>query len=187
MPMNDGALLRLEAAQQDMRDAYAWGGTGVAVSALAWTTAGAVSMVKSPQHAVWALLIGGMLIHPVSTLLEKALGRRGQHAAGNPLASLAAANTVWLIACLPLAYVVSLQQTEWFFPAMLLVIGGRYLTFALLFGVRLYWALGIALIATACGLVALAANTTLGAFAGAAVEAVFATVLLWRARGDRRG
>lgn len=184
--MNDERFLRLDAAQQDMREAYAWGGTGVAVSALAWATAGAVSLFQTPQHAVWALLIGGMLIHPVSTLLEKAVGRRGQHATGNPLASLAGANTVWLIACLPLAYAVSWQRTEWFFPAMLLVIGGRYLTFALLYGVRLYWALGLALIATACGLVALAANATLGAFAGAAVEALFATLLLWKARVERR-
>ena len=64
-------------AQQDMRNAYYDGATGMLVSAVAWYAAATVSLLVSLQNAVWALFIGGMLIHPVSVLLTKALGRTG--------------------------------------------------------------------------------------------------------------
>ncbi len=62
-------------------------------------------------------------------VLLKALGRSGKHSPSNPLGSLALATTFWLILSCLLAYAVSLCRIAWFFPAMLLAIGGRYLTF----------------------------------------------------------
>jgi uncharacterized membrane protein (UPF0136 family) len=47
--------------------------------------------------------------------------------------------------CLPIAFGLSLQYTEWFFQGMLLIIGGRYLTFSSIYGIRLYWILGAVL------------------------------------------
>lgn len=161
-----------------MRRAYASGGAGVLASSLAWCVAGIVAWWMSPEQAVWALFIGGMLIHPLGVLLCKLMRRSGQHAAGNPLASLAAGNTLWLIFSLPLAYVVSLHRLEWFFPAMLLIIGGRYLTFHLMFGLRLYWALGLTLAAAAYLLVSMKASPMIGAFVGSAIEMGFAIALL---------
>ena len=104
-----------------------------------------MSLGDSPERGVWALLIGGMLIHPASVLLVKGLGRSGKHSPGNPLGSLALAATFWLVLSCVLAYVVSILRIEWFFPAMLFVIGGRYLVFATIFGTRTYWACGAAL------------------------------------------
>ena len=54
-------------------------------------------------------------------------------------------NTIWMIMCIPLAYGLSIQRTEWFFQAMLLIIGGRYLTFSTIYGSKLYWLLGVSL------------------------------------------
>ena len=85
------------------------------------------------------LFIGAMLIHPASVLISKIFGRPGNHSKGNTLGALAWASTLWLIFSLPLAYAVSLLRIEWFFPAMLLVIGGRFLVFGSLFGMRTYW------------------------------------------------
>lgn len=165
-------------AQADMRAAYAGGGLGMLTSSLAWCTAGGVAWIESPSAAVIALLIGGVLIHPVATLLEKAVGRSASHAKGNPLASLAMASTAWLILSLPLAYVVSLYRTEWFFPAMLFVIGGRYLTFSTLFGSRIYLVCGAALAAAGVLLVKFHATAITGAFTGSAIEAIFAFLIL---------
>lgn len=71
-----------------------------------------------------------------------------------------------------------MQKLEWFFPAMLLMIGGRYLTFATLYGMRLYWALGLAL--GAAGVVLGRASTPVQwrAAAGAAIAAIFALACL---------
>lgn len=165
-------------AQVDMRQGYCSGGAGILASALAWSAAAGVAVLGSAQNAVWALLIGGMLIHPVAVLICKLLRARGAHTKGNPLGQLAGASTFWLIFCLPLAYALSLQELGWFFPAMLLVIGGRYLVFATLYGMRLYWALGLTLAAAGFALGYLAAPAHVVAVTGAALEAVFAIIFL---------
>lgn len=98
---------------------------GVLAPGATWWPAAGVSRSRSPCHAIWALLIGGCLIHPLAASLFKLLGARGAHRRGNPLSGLAAASTVGLILSLPLAYGLSQQRVEWFFLAILCVIGGR--------------------------------------------------------------
>lgn len=171
------ASLSIAEAQHNMRHSYLSGAPGIFASALAWFAAAMVALQVSPEKAVIALFIGGMLIHPVGVLLAKALGRPGSHAKGNPLGRLAMESTVLMILCLPIAFAVSKLQMQWFFPAMLLVIGGRYLTFATLFGMRIYWALGAALVASAYLLAVLKASAAAGALAGSLVEMVFATII----------
>lgn len=165
-------------AQSDMRSSYCSGGAGVLASALAWLAAAIATLQVTPQQAVWVLFIGGMAIHPVANVICKLLGSSGKHSKGNPLAALAGASTLWLIFSLPLAYVVSLYRIEWFFPAMLLVIGGRYLTFSMLFGMRVYWLLGLSLAAAGYLLGRSLASPTIAAFTGASIEAVFAIFIL---------
>lgn len=185
--------MSISEAQADMRRGYFSGGDGILASAIAWSVATAFAVSSSAQKAVWALLIGGMLIHPVSVVVCKLLGARGTHTKGNPLSQLAAASTFWLIFCLPLAYVLSLRKPEWFFPAMLLIIGGRYLVFATLYGMHLYWALGLALAAAGFALGYLAAPVHVAAATGAALEVIFGVICLvqhrrWmRDKGYRAG
>ena len=173
-------------AQQDIRHAYFNGAPGMLASATAWFIAGLFAVYATPQHAVIALFVGGVCIHPVGVLLTKAFGRAGSHARGNPLGPLALESTGWLIFSLPLAFVVSRCNADWFFPAMLLIIGGRYLTFATLFGMRVFWVCGATLGAAAYLLVTLHAQMPIGAFTGAAIEAVFALIILAGVKRDRR-
>lgn len=168
--------LSVKDAQSDMRQGYYSGATGILASALVWFGAAGVAALSSPQKAMWTLLIGGMFIHPLGLLLCKLLGARGAHAKGNPLGLLAGASTFWLIFCLPIAYLLGTNQPGLFFPAMLLIIGGRYLVFATLYGMRLYWALGLMLAAAGFALAALRASVLAGATVGAVVEIVFAVV-----------
>ena len=175
--------MTLSHAQAQMRAGYGSGWTGIAASALAWAVAAAVAWYGSAQQAIWALLVGGMLIFPVSLLLCRLLRLPGTHPKGNPLGQLAGASTFWLIFNLPVAWLLGQQQPAWFFAAMLLVIGGRYLVFATLYGLRLYWVLGLALAAAGFGLAAAAASAGVIAAAGAVIEAVFAVAC---AIGHRR-
>ena len=80
-------------AQADMRSGYFSGVPGMAVSGVAWLTAGAV----------------------------------------------AAEGTFWFLAGIAIACGMHFLRVEWFFPAMLLPVGGRYLTFQSLYGMRAYW------------------------------------------------
>ena len=163
-------------AQADMRQGYYSGATGILASALAWSVAAGVAAFGSDQQAVWALLIGGMLIFPVGLLICKLMGARGSHTKGNPLGQLAGASTFWLIFSLPLAYALGLQVSGWFFSAMLLIIGGRYLVFATLYGMHLYWALGLSLAAAGFALGSSAAPALVAAASGAALELIYAII-----------
>ena len=170
-------------AQEQMRHAYFGGAPGMLVSAMVWAAAGAVATGGAFTQAMWTLFVGGMAIHPLGLLLAKALGRPGG-ARGNPLERLAFESTITMILALPLAWAVSTLRAEWFFPAMLLVIGGRYVVFASIYGLRLYWACGAVLVAAAYGAAVLRLAPAPAAFAGSAIEAVFALALFARMRGQ---
>ncbi len=170
-------------AQEQMRHAYFGGAPGMLVSALVWAAAAVVDANGPFTNAVWTLFIGGMAIHPLGLLLAKALGRPGS-AKGNPLERLAFECTLTMIAVLLPAWLVSTLHESWFFPTMLLIIGGRYVVFATIYGSRLYWAVG-ALLACAAWLAIVWHLPSLAAVvAGSAIEAVFALVLFVRSRGQ---
>jgi len=181
----DSAAFTIAAAQRDMRHAYLDGAPGVLTSGTAWFIASMVCILQSPRQAVWVLFVGGMLIHPVALVLLKLLGRPATHARGNPLGALALSTTIWMILALPLAYGVSILRIDWFFPAMLFVIGGRYLTFSTLYGMRIYLLFGAVLALAGYALASLGASAAAGAFAGAAIEAGFGAFMLVTARRER--
>lgn len=156
-----------------MRAAYFGGATGAIASATAWLSAALVVTFVGPGSGIVTLIFAGMLIFPVSVLLSKVLGRTGKHAKNNPLAPLAIYGTIWMLLCIPIALGASLHRIEWFFPAMLLVIGGRYLTFQTLYGSRIYLAFGASLVVASVVLATLQASTHVAAYAGALIEYVF--------------
>ncbi|TDE15547.1 DUF7010 family protein [Dyadobacter psychrotolerans] len=134
--------LSVKAAQQEMRENYFNGATGVLVSGLVWLTASAVTYSSSNKHGIWTLLIGGALIHPISLLVNKLLGIKESHSQTNPMGALAMEGTLFMLLTIPLAYVLSFQKPEWFFQGMLLIIGGRYLTFQTIYGNKVFWVFG---------------------------------------------
>ena len=137
--------MNIAEAQRDMRLAYYSGATGALASGLVWLAAGAVSHFAAPVFGVAALYAGGMFIFPISVLFSRLAGCTGKHSPRNPLARLALESTVYMLLCFPVALVVFLYNSAWFFPAMLLNIAGRYLTFQTMYGLRLYWLYGAAL------------------------------------------
>lgn len=173
---------RLADAQADMRAGYFCGAPGIAASAAAWLAASAVAFFASSSAAVWTLLVAGAFIHPMSVLLTKALGQVGAHQPGNPMARLALESTFWLLAGIAVAFGMSVLRLEWFFPAMLLIIGGRYLTFQTVYGLSTYWVLGAALCAAGIALALVRAPVALSALTGGLIEVVFASVVFIQAK-----
>jgi hypothetical protein len=170
-------MMSIAEAQRDMRFAYFNGATGAVTSATAWLIAALVASFVSSTAGIVALIIGGMLIFPVSVLLCKAVGRPGKHSKGNPLAPLAIEGTIWMLLSIPIAVGAAFHKPEWFFPAMLLVIAGRYLSFATLYGMRVYWAFGATLALAAVALLMSEAPVVSGAFSGAVIEYAFGIAL----------
>lgn len=126
----------------------------------------------------------GALVSGAIWLVARLAGGSGKHAPANPLARLAMEGTVYMLLCLPVAVVVFLYNSAWFFPAMLLNIAGRYLTFQTLYGMRTYWLLSATLVLGAVALVLSGAGPAAGALVGGGVEIVFAVVLFLTHRAE---
>jgi hypothetical protein len=170
-------MQNIQDAQRDMQEGYAYGSPGIVASGLIWLLSSLAVQYYAPQQAVWTLIIGGMFIYPLGTLFEKLLGHRGGHAKGNPLGNLAMEGTIWMIMCIPLAYGLAQLKVEWFFQGMLMIIGGRYLTFASIYGTRLYWVLGALLGLAAYGLFSFNLGAFTSALSGAVIEIGFGSVM----------
>lgn len=170
-------MLSILDAQKDMRTAYFDGAPGVLCSGLAWLTAALVAWLVTPKAGITTLIFGGMFIFPASVVLCKILGRTGKHNKENPLAGLAIEGTIWMLLSIPIAIGAALYRPEWFFPAMMLTIAGRYLTFKTLYGMRIYWVFAVALVVFSFALLAAHAPVFSGAFAGATIEIVFALII----------
>ena len=122
-------------AQADMRSGYFSGVPGMLVSGVVWLTAGAVAVLASDKAAVLVLLVGGMVIHPLSVVF-----------------------------------------------ARLLLVGGRYLTFQTLYGLRAYWVLGGVLCCAGLAMALARIPVPVAALAGGVIEVLFASFLFTRAR-----
>lgn len=129
-------------AQEDMRISYFGGGPGVLASGVVWLASGVTAILFTEKTSVLVFFFGGMFIHPIGILLSKLLKRTGQHKKGNPLSTLALESTFLLFIGLFIAYSVMYVRPNWFFPVMMLIIGGRYLLFSSIYGMRIYWLLG---------------------------------------------
>lgn len=172
----------IQQAQQDMRTAYGFGSTGILSSGLVWLISAIAVNQFNTNTGIWTLIIGGMMIVPLSMLIGKLAGISGSHTNGNPLGKSAMEGTVWMIMCIPLALGLSLVRPEWFFQGMLMIIGGRYLTFASLYGMRIYWLLGALLAAAATVLFVTQSGAFYSALTGAFTEIIFGSFLLARFR-----
>jgi hypothetical protein len=62
-------------AQKDMRYGFLGGGVGMFVSGTIWLFSGIIALNGNTNQAIWALLIGGALIAPISGVITKVLGR----------------------------------------------------------------------------------------------------------------
>lgn len=168
----------IETAQADMRKSYANGTIGILASGNIWLIAAIVTAQLSVKHGIWALLIGGMFIHPVSVVVGKFFGVSGTHQKGNPLGLLAMETTIFMLMCIPLAFLLSIQHTEWFFQGMLMIIGGRYLIFKSIYGIKSYWILGTILALAAFTLFSFKAPSLISAITGSLIEISFGIYML---------
>jgi hypothetical protein len=164
--------------QEDMRRGYLWGATGIMTSGLVWLAAGLAAYFYDARSAIWVLFIGAGFIVPISNLIDRILGAPGKHSQGNRLSVLALETTIFMLMCLPLAYGLALYRIDWFFPAVLMVIGGRYITFGTIYGTPIYWLLGALLGLGAMLAYLKAAPPHVSALLGAAIELVFGAALL---------
>lgn len=135
----------IASAQREMRQAFLGGAVGQSVSALLWLGGGLFALTHGPRVAMLFVALAGMFIFPVTRMLLKLMGERGD-APGNPLMGLGWQVAIPAALLLPLVFAATAYRETWFFPALLVAIGAHYLPFAFLYGMRHFLALGAAMI-----------------------------------------
>lgn len=133
--------MQIDQAQRDVRVVYVGGFIGQLVSGVLWLTAAAVGTFSSATAAVAILLLGGILIFPVTMLCLRLTGRPASLPAGHPMAGLATQIAFTVPLGLLVALAVTGYRLEWFFPAAMVIVGAHYLPFVFLYGMRHYAAL----------------------------------------------
>lgn len=170
--------MKFSEAQADMRKSYLGGATGAFASGMVWLTAGVIALLSTTQASILVFFFGGMLIHPLGILLSKALKRSGKHNKNNPLSTLALESTFILFTGLFIAFVMLQPRPNWFFPIMLLIIGGRYLVFNSIYGMRVYWVFGGILILAGFSGIFFDTPFYMMALVGGAIEILFSFIIM---------
>jgi len=169
--------MNFKEAQEEMRLAYLNGATGIFTSGIIWLIAGITAIYATNQTSIMVFFFGGMLIHPLSVVLDKILGYSGKHSKENPLGRLALESTILLFIGLFIAYTIFFKNANFFYPIMLLTIGGRYLIFQTIYGLRWYWILGVVLIGGGVFGILFDLPIHQGAILGGVIELVFSFII----------
>jgi len=132
--------MKISEAQQEVRSVYLGAFSGLIVTGAIWLLSAAAGVWMSTGLAIWVLILGGSFIFPLSALLLKAMGRPASLSRENPFGKLAMQAAFVIPFCYPVIAAATIHNTNWFYPAFLVVVGAHYLPFITLYGM---WQFGL--------------------------------------------
>ncbi len=162
--------MNISAAQQELRSVHLGAFSGFIVTGLIWLLSAAAGTWASAGLAIWALVLGGTFTFPLSQLLLKAMRRPTGLSKQNPFGRLAMQAAFIIPFCYPVIAAATIHNTNWFFPAFMVVVGAHYLPFITLYGMWQFGILTVLLVGlgTAIGLY-FPETFSLGGWVGSAV------------------
>lgn len=125
-------------AQREVRTRFVGGFYGQLVSGVLWLAAAALATWSTPRAAITALVVGGFFIFPLTELLLRIGSDARPLSAANDLRHLGMQVAFVLPLSMPLLLPVGLSRLDWFFPAMMVLLGAHYLPFVFLYGMRMF-------------------------------------------------
>ena len=129
-------------AQREVRLTFLGGLPGQLVSGGLWLLSAGLGSSGRIRLAILVLALGGAFIFPLTMLLLRAMGRPSSLSADNPLGALAMQIAFTIPFSLPLVGAATLHHQNWFYPAMMVVVGAHYLPFVFLYGMISFAVLG---------------------------------------------
>ena len=128
----------IQDAQREMRSVYIGGFWGQLVSSVIWLASAAVGTWVSPKASILTVVIGGFFIFLLTQMLLRLSGRRARVRKENTFHSLGMQVAFVLPFSMLLLVPVGLYNLNWFFPALMVLLGAHYLPFATLYGMRMF-------------------------------------------------
>jgi len=186
--------MRIADAQEELRTRYVGGFYGQLVSGLLWLMSASLAVWSSPRAAIATLVVGGFFIFPLTELLVRVGGERVALSPSNTFRYLGMQVAFVLPLSMPLLLPVSLYRVNWFYPALMILLGAHYLPFVTLYGMRMFAALA-ALLVSGGIVIAMywSGSFSAGAWFTGAILLVFAGVgrataeRQWRIRAAQQG
>jgi len=180
-----GSDVTIADAQREVRDVFLNGSVGQLVSGVIWLASAALGTWGEKRWAIVALVAGGMFIFPLTQLVLRLSGRRFALSAHNPLGYLAMQVAFIVPLTLPVAGGAALHNVNWFYPAVMIIVGAHYLPFVFLYGMREYAVLAGILLGAGVALgLAMPRTFATGGWLGGAALLAFAA---WAAARQETG
>lgn len=169
--------MNIQAAQREMRTRFAGGFYGQLVSGLLWLVSAGLATWSTPRAAISTLVIGGFFIFPTTELLIRVTGGKSPLSDQNALRFLGMQVAFVLPLSMPVLLPVGQYRLNWFYPAMMVLLGAHYVPFVFLYGMRMFAVLA-AMIVSGGILTAmyLSSSFSVGAWYTGAVLLLFAGV-----------
>jgi hypothetical protein len=162
-------------AQLEIRTRFVGGCYGQLVAGTLWIASAGLAEWRGPRASIIMLVVGGFFIFPATELLIRTIGERAPVSSGNALRSLGMQIAFVLPFSMPLLLPVGLYRLNWFYPAMMILLGAHYLPFVFLYGMRMFAVLAAFLVGGGT-LIAMyfSASFSVGAWYTGAILLVFA-------------
>ncbi|MGC1105024.1 MAG: hypothetical protein WA876_00660 [Candidatus Acidiferrales bacterium] len=128
----------IQEAQRESRSVFIGGFWGQLVSSIIWLASAALGTWVTPKASILTVVIGGFFIFPLTQSMLRLSGRRASLSKENKFNSLG-----WQVAfVLPFSMLLLIPvghyYLNWFFPALMILLGAHYLPFATLYGMRMF-------------------------------------------------
>ena len=174
----------IQDAQREVRSVYIGGFWGQLVSSIIWLASAAVGTWVSPKASILTAVVSGFFIFPLTQLMLRLSGRPARVSKENSFHFLGMQVAFVMPFSMLLLVPVGLYHLNWFFPALMILLGAHYLPFATLYGMRMF--LFLAGILLAAGMVI--AHWFSGMFSlGAWVAGLALFVFAWIGRSIATG
>ena len=169
--------MTISEAQLEIRTRFVGGFYGQLVSGILWLTSAGLAEWRGPRASIIMLVVGGFFIFPATELLIRTMGERAPVSSANALRSLGMQIAFVLPLSMPLLLPVGLYRLNWFYPAMMILLGAHYLPFVFLYGMRMFAVLAAFLVGGGT-LIAMyfSASFSIGAWYTCTILLVFAAV-----------
>jgi len=169
--------MNINDCQREMRQTFMGGFAGQLVSGLIWLTAAAVSTWYRPSIGMGVLFFGSMAIFPLTQGVLRWMGSPAKVSPENGLWGLGSQVAFTVPINFLLVGAAMLYRENWFFPAVMIVVGAHYLPFITLYGMRMFAVLAAILVGVGAALALYVPDFfSLGGWITAATLIVFAFI-----------
>src|SRR4051812_12909969 len=130
--------MMISEAQLEIRTRFIGGFYGQFVSGTLWLASAGLAVWQGPPASIIMLVVGGFLFFSATEWLIRTIGGRAAVGPATALVSLGMQIAFVLPLSMPLLLPVGLYRLNWFYPAMMILLGAHYLPFVFLYGMRMF-------------------------------------------------